>query len=92
MEKRLILRSLILFFLILFCMYSIFLSSSGLKSYFREKGEIEIKKKKIYKLENKIKELQKSIKRLQEKEFELEKLARQDLLMGSPGETVYLEF
>lgn len=90
METRLFVRYFILVVAILAFIYSAFFSSSGITRYFKAKHDITIENQKIARLEKKVKKLNKSIKGLSKDGFELEKLARQDLQMGSQGETVYL--
>ena len=90
METRLFVRYFILIVAVVAFVYSAFFSSSGISSFFKAKHDITIENQKIAKLEKKVKKLEKSIKDLSKAGFELEKLARQDLQMGSQGETVYL--
>lgn len=87
---RLLVRYSILTAIVIVFLYTAFFSSFGINSYFKIKYEIDVENQKIVKLEKNIKKIEKSIKNLSKNGFELEKLARQDLQMGSQGETVYL--
>lgn len=90
METRFIVRVILFFGLLVSLLYSIFFSSSGVIKYLKAKHSIFVENQKISKLEKKIKNIDESISEWSCDGFELEKQARQDLQMGSKGETVYL--
>lgn len=83
-------RMIILFGLGVLFLYSIAFSKMGIKSYLKVKNEIEIEKNKMLEIESEIKKLEQDIYCWNSSDFELEKMARQDLQMGYPGEHVYL--
>lgn len=90
MERRLLVRYFIFWGFVGIFFYSLFFSSSGINKYSKSKNDIELEFLKISKLENKIENIDKNIKKYTQNGFELERFAREDLLMGEQGETVYL--
>ncbi|MFH1461784.1 MAG: septum formation initiator family protein [bacterium] len=90
METRFIVRFILFFGLLILLFYFLFFSSSGIIKYLKAKHCISMENQKIFKLEEKIENINKSINDWSAGGFELEKQARQDLQMGSKGETVYL--
>ncbi len=74
----------------LFFVNSIIFSDIGLLKYFSTKKDIQAQREKISKLEVKIGDLETRIAIWGQDKFETEKMARQDLQMGYPNETVYL--
>ena len=65
-------------------------SDTGMIQYWRLKKELIGKQNKITCLEHKIKDLEKDIKLFLADDFEIERIARQDLQMGLSHEQVYL--
>ncbi len=90
MKFKNLFRITILSGLTVFFLYSIIFNRMGVNGYLQMKREIEREKNKILKIETEIKELDENIQSWNSSDFELEKMARQDLQMGYPGEHVYL--
>jgi cell division protein FtsB len=62
----------------------------GIKSYFDKKKDLDTQISKISELEVKIENLNDEITRWKKDDFELEKMAREELQMGYPDEKVYI--
>lgn len=90
MEKRFVVRFLVIASFLVFFIYYLFFSNSGLMKYFKIKNDISKDNAKIAKLETEIKNIDESISKFEKISFNVEKEARQDLQMGSQGETVYV--
>lgn len=90
MERHLLVRYIILWVFVGIYLNTLFVGSSGINKYLQIKADIKLESLKISKLENKIKKLDKNIKKYMQNGFELERFAREDLLMGEQEETVYL--
>ena len=69
---------------------SIVVGEMGIEHYFGVKQEIVIQKDKVSKLENIIKNLENKIETFLVDDFELERMAREELQMGFADERVYL--
>lgn len=90
MEKRLIVRSLVIVVLGVLIIYAIFWGKTGLGKYLKLKKEINTEKKSVKELENKISKIENDIEKFKQNSFEVEKTARLDLAMGEKDEVVYL--
>ncbi|KKP24865.1 MAG: hypothetical protein SZ59_C0001G0183 [candidate division TM6 bacterium GW2011_GWF2_28_16] len=90
MDKKLIVRSLIIIIFGVFVIYAIFLGQTGLGKYLNLKKEIDTEKKSVKELENKISKIENDINKFKQNSFEVEKTARLDLQMGEKDEVVYL--
>jgi cell division protein FtsB len=90
MEMKFFVRIIILMFFSFVYLKSIIFGTQGIRRYFEIKNEIEIEKTKILNNENKIKNLKVQIDRWLNDDFELEKMAREELQMGYANERVYL--
>jgi cell division protein FtsB len=89
-DKKFIVRAAILSLVVVYFGGSIIVGKTGLLSYFSLKKEIRAEKEKVDRIKQKIEKLSLKIQRWQQDDFELEKLAREDLQMGLPDEKVYL--
>ncbi|MCK4651128.1 septum formation initiator family protein [Candidatus Babeliales bacterium] len=90
MKFKIIIRTLILFVACLFFVKFIIWGNLGIVNYFDNKKKIELEKNKIVKLEQKIKILKGDIEEFLGDDFELQRMAREDLQMGFVDEKVYL--
>ena len=92
MEKKLSVRLVVIFIFSLFWINTFFFSKSGLISYFKLKRELVIEQVKIAKLEKKICLHKIEIDDWQKYDFGLERMARNDMKMCLPDESVYLYY
>ena len=90
MEIKVFVRITILTIFPFVFLKSILFGSQGVVRYFEVKNEIEIEKARILNTERKIKNLNAQINRWLNDDFELEKMAREELQMGYSNEKVYL--
>lgn len=90
MNIKNILRSVILVCFGVYFFQTIIFGQRGIKKYLELKNEINFEKNKILKVENKIKKFQEKIDDWQRGDFELEKVAREELQMGLADEKVYI--
>jgi cell division protein FtsB len=89
-DKKFIVRATILTLLIGYFGGSLIFGNNGILRYFAVKKEIVHQKYKVVKLKSKIEELNTKIALWGQNDFELEKMAREELQMGYPDEKVYL--
>ena len=90
MKVKSILRLIILLCFAVYFFNTIVFGQRGIKNYLELKNEINFEKNKIVKVENKIKDFQKKIDKWLQGDFELEKIAREELQMGFANEKVYI--
>ncbi|MFC1894771.1 septum formation initiator family protein [Candidatus Dependentiae bacterium] len=90
MRIKVFVRYIILVIFSVVCIKSIVFGDQGLNKYFNIKNEIEIESGKILRLEKKIIVLSRQINNWLKDDFELEKMAREELQMGYANEKVYL--
>ena len=90
MKFKIYFRITILFIFVVALINFVVLGQLGIIHYFEIKKEISSEKNKYSKLEKKIEKLNKKIECWKKDDFELEKMARQDLQMGFANEKVYI--
>ncbi len=90
MKMKFFVRFLLVVGLVFLFAKTFFFSDQGFVKYVRLKKEISSEEIKIARLENKIKNIEINMSKFLEDDFELQKIAREDLQMGFEGEKVYL--
>ena len=90
MKINFFIRSFLLLVLAFVAIKSLVFGTQGVDRYFEVKNEIKIQKDKIVRLNNKIADLNNKITSWLSDDFELEKMAREELQMGYPSEKLYL--
>ena len=90
MRLKRFLRVFIILLVFGFLVKYFFLSSNGFLHYMTVKKNVEKEMHKLVRLESKINNLEVEINKLASDEFEVQKIAREDLQMGFRDEKVYL--
>lgn len=90
MEIKTIIRTAVFLVVVACCFKFIIWGDNGFIKYLQLENEISQEKAKIEKKEKSIAVLEKKIKKWEKDDFELEKMAREDLQMGMANERVYI--
>ncbi|MBD3231798.1 hypothetical protein GF322_04000 [Candidatus Dependentiae bacterium] len=90
MKLKTVLRLIILLGLIGYFLQAILFGQRGFKKYLELKNEINFEKNKILKTKKKILDFEEKIAKWNENNFELERLAREELQMCYANEHVFI--
>ncbi len=90
MKIKIFVRMLILAVFAFYFGKSLIFGQMGIIKFFERNEEIKIEKHKIARLEGKIKKVEKELARWKADDFELERMAREELAMGDKNEKVFI--